>query len=268
MHTTTAPHGSARRFREGCRSRSACPHSGSERYLTCAEAYTAAAGRADLAALPDTTRLPRGDAPAETVRSEAALVHGTPFGFRRGCAHPLDCPHFDTALPTCLEAQRAYRSGYRRRRADGRIEHGSWRGYVAGCRDEQRCVEIQGGGLSCAEHRRRRRRRLARERGVVERAQLLDAGDCVRAIGRLVREGHSLRALAPRLGVGSSTLSRLLVAADRGDAARATAPTLTRMRAALADLTVEATADSAPAESAPARRGAGAAVLADGRLAG
>ncbi|PPG77470.1 hypothetical protein C5D98_14905 [Rathayibacter rathayi] len=93
-------------------------------------------------------------------------MHGTVYGFARGCKRPEDCPKTALGEKSCTEVRHAYYADYRAKRKAGQgppIQHGTATGYQMGCTDRGSCPAAIGGGISCADaslaaERDRRRR--------------------------------------------------------------------------------------------------------------
>lgn len=198
-------HGSVVAHLAGCRTKAACPHQDSPDWLTCAEAAVARRGDWLAAAYSLETPIPRDWHRREAPSPPA--VHGTIWGYRRGCSSAVLCPNRYRDRPTCADARRHYIEEYRRRRAsgDGRaIEHGTSNGYLLGCRGLD-CPGDQ--GVSCraarAEYRRARR---APDDG----RRLVPAAEVARVVRGLCDAGLSAREIARRTGAGRATLTALL----------------------------------------------------------
>jgi hypothetical protein len=234
----SAPHGSVAGFEAGCRTRAMCPMGSDSDILTCAEAALRRRGDYRLARMPLDQPVPRsGDvedvatAPGGGVRE----VHGTPWGYARGCRDPQSCPNRRRGLLTCAESRRLYVHDYVSRRAAGEgppIAHGTPNGYFSGCRDRRLCPG-DADGVSCAEARAQHRRELARAAGVAPRAETLDSGAAAARIRDLRSRGWSLRRIAAATGCGRTTIAEL---ADEGGPVRrrVTADTLQRILAVAA----------------------------------
>ena len=100
------------------------------------------------------------------VRKPSEPVHGTVYGFARGCKQPEDCPKTALGEKSCAEVRHAYYADYRAKRKAGQgppIQHGTPTGYQMGCTDRSSCPSAIAGGISCsdasldAERGRRRR---------------------------------------------------------------------------------------------------------------
>lgn len=230
-------HGSPAGYLAGCRSRGGCAHHESTTYLTCAEAYVAAKGDRRLASLSATIPVPRDPAGLARLLQEAQRVHGSPYGYERGCRTRETCPNHSRGLTTCVEAHVAYRRDWlaRRRAGQGRpIPHGTPAGYLAGCRIEADCPAPM--GLTCAAARRAERRAERHSTPqytfvVSDVTGLAKAIDAVTAGGKL-----SLREVARRSGIGRSTVIRIVRAGERGTAMRISERVLARIGAVLHDL--------------------------------
>lgn len=151
--------------------------------------------------------------------------HGSPAGHRAGCRTAGMCPnHDDAALLTCAEAAARRRADYRasrlpedeplareRPRRDvptTGVPHGTWEGFLLGCRDARLCP----GGPdadSCASARAHRRADYAHAAGIAPRAEPLDAEDAAERVRAWMARGHTLREIAAATGCGFSTIGEL-----------------------------------------------------------
>jgi hypothetical protein len=218
-----ARHGSVVAHLAGCRTKAACPHHDSSEWLTCAEAAVARRGDWRAAAYSLETPIPRDwqvrEAPARPV------VHGTIWGYRRGCRSDVLCPNRYRDLATCAEMRRRYSEEYRRRRSsgDGRaIEHGTSNGYLLGCRGDD-CPGGRGTTCRAARAAYRQARRAANDGRL-----LVPADEVARAVRGLCDAGLSAREIARRTGTGRATLTALLA----GRRARVTRDVAERIAAA------------------------------------
>ncbi|MFK4761142.1 ROK family protein [Microbacterium sp. ZW T5_45] len=212
---TGSAHGSAAGYAEGCVSIGGCPNRDGE-LLTCVEAMTRRRSDFQAARLPRDHPLPR----SLSFSPPGALdrVHGTAWGYRRGCRQDSGCPHWGSGRKTCAQARRDYLAEYRARRMDGHgkaVEHGTTRGALSGCTDEARCPR-GADGLTCLEARRRSRLAAARRSGVAPRVEPVIADAILPMIRDLRLEGWSIRRIAREAGCGAETVRRLVVAADTG----------------------------------------------------
>lgn len=206
------PHGSARGYESGCRSRGGCRHHDSPEMLTCVEAWIARRSDFALRGVPEWVPLLRND--GGTPLPVPTEAHGTIWGYRRGCRRSEGCPARFSGRPTCADARRAYMQGYGSRRLAGRgapVAHGTSNGYLLGCRDAADCP---GGpdGLDCVTARRNLRR--ARTDTLDAPAAPADARRAAAVVRRSVSEGVSVREIARRTGCGRATIARLAAAGD------------------------------------------------------
>lgn len=207
------PHGSRAGYELGCRSKGGCLHDADSEFLTCAEA--AIRSRWDFAAakLPDDQPLPRAGAPAPaattTTTTRSGPVHGTPWGYQRGCRDSRQCPNWRAGRVTCAEARSRYvtKNKERRRRGHGSgIQHGTSGGYLLGCRDRDACPG-DATGRTCPEARAAHRRALAR---TAPRTETTDAAKARRRIQGWIAEGLSIRQVAKLTGCGRTTITAII----------------------------------------------------------
>lgn len=101
------------------------------------------------------------------ARKPSEPVHGTVYGFARGCKQPEDCPKTAVGEKSCAEVRHDYYADYRAKRKAGQgppIQHGTPTGYQMGCTDRSSCPSAIAGGISCSDAS------LAAERGRRRRA--------------------------------------------------------------------------------------------------
>lgn len=213
LGAASAPHGSPAGSEAGCRTRAMCPHGPDSELLSCAEAVVRRRGDYHLLRLPADQPLPRhGNVGVMTSsREPVRAVHGTPWGYARGCRDARACPNRLRGAMTCAEARRRYVQEYSARRATGAgtpIEHGTPNGYLLGCRDGRLCPG-GGDGVSCAEARSRHRMRIARAAGIAPRAETLDAAPAIAKVRALRSQGWSLRRISSATGCGRTTIAEL-----------------------------------------------------------
>lgn len=228
-----------------------CANGADSDLLSCAEAVIRRRADYRLSRLPAEQPLPRREslatstarparivhpptAPVATAPAKSAdPVHGTPWGYTRGCRQEDECPHWRRGALTCTEARRRYIRVWSARRTSGAgtpIDHGTSNGYLLGCRDSGSCP---GGaaGTTCSEARASHRRRLAEAAGVPERTESVDAHAAIAKISAMRARGLSLRSIASMTGCGRTTIARL--AGGTADERRRVAPdTLSRILAA------------------------------------
>lgn len=210
----TPPHGSPAGYDDGCRSKGGCANDESSPLLTCTEAAQRRRGDFALSRLPADLPLRRDGtvhppAPADDRDRRAPEVHGTLWGYRRGCRAPYSCPHWRTGAPTCAEARAQYfRDWAERRRRSADIAHGTSTMYLLGCRDGTLCPGDDR-GQTCSQARSAYRRRLASARGVPPRVESVDAAPARRRINEWLAAGHSLRKIAQLTQCGRTTLSEI-----------------------------------------------------------
>lgn len=209
-----ALHGSPARYAQGCRSSLECPNHGSTELSTCFAA--AIRRRADwrVRRLPLEQQLPASldaEPPAVHRDGTAQPVHGTSWGYRRGCRERHACPNWARGRITCPDARRAYLEHYRRRRLDGdgsSIVHGTLAGYDAGCRDEERCP-ADDAGVTCSAARRRYKLERARAAGVRPVSSAADPERAARRVRRWLTAGRSMRSIARATEVSRTTVVAL-----------------------------------------------------------
>lgn len=238
-------HGTPEGYAQGCRSRGGCQHHGSSEILTCVDAHIARQADFRLSRLPATTRLRRvvltaapslTPPPAEAAAAPAVAlpVHGTVWGYRRGCRGHRECPQWRAGLRTCVEAKRSYATEYAKSRGRGRgapIPHGTNAGYFAGCRNRDTCEKDES-GVTCADARNTHKRVLSRRAGTPERETLVDAGHAATRIVAWQAHGYSLRKIAELTGVGRSTVIAIAGGTDaRSSRSKVTSATLSAILA-------------------------------------
>lgn len=225
-----------------------CPHGEDSALLSCTEAAVRRRGDYRLSRLPADQPLPRH----EPVVAAPAVpeIHGTPWGYARGCRDSRECPNWRRGAMTCSEARRRYVQSYTSRRATGAgtpIAHGTANGYLLGCRDRRDCPG-DGEGGTCADARARYRERLAREAGIAPRVEAVDAEAAAEKVRELCALGLSLRRIAALTGCGRTTVGALVAEGLRARTRIAPA-TLERILA----LDVTRSQTSAAGESARSR---------------
>lgn len=238
-------HGTPAGYAQGCRSRGGCQHHGSSVILTCVDAHIARHADFRLSRLPATTQVrrvvvtaapsvPPSPSEADAGPAVALPVHGTVWGYRRGCHGHRECPQWRTGLRTCVEAKRLYVTEYAKNRGCGHgapIAHGTPAGYFAGCRDRVACTG-DASGVTCADARNSHRRTSARRAGTPERETPVDAADVASRIAAWRAQGYSLRRIAQLTGVGRSTVMAIAGGIDqRSSRSRITSATLSAILA-------------------------------------
>lgn len=209
-----AAHGSHDGYDGGCRTARMCPHDGSSEWLTCAEAAVRRRGDYGWMSFPRFLAMPRDDSPESAKRALAAapqrsLVHGTIWGYARGCRDSRRCPRGGGR--SCFEARRAYLQQWRLARLanlENPLEHGTTRGYTSGCRAQSTCPG-DATGRTCIQAQRAYKLTRARNQGVRERRAADNAESAAAHVRALLACGVSIRELARRSGVGRTTLSEL-----------------------------------------------------------
>lgn len=246
MNGTTAIHGSPSGYTNGCRTRSSCQMGADGPYLSCTEAYIAHARDYTLSKRPPTQRIGRGrqlsNAAIEATPSAdhpsapkpSGPVHGTTWGYRRGCVDSSACPHWVLGKMTCADAKREYSRAYARARRSGQgtpIAHGTIGGYHLGCRAPEACPRSEA-GISCHEARRARRSAQVRSDGSAS-SQLRDSAEVRQVISRALESGLSVREIARLAGVGRSTILRVHTGSDVAKVTARVHDSLTAARAVL-----------------------------------
>ncbi|KJL41685.1 hypothetical protein RS82_02915 [Microbacterium trichothecenolyticum] len=208
-----APHGSAAGYAAGCRTKGGCPSNDTTDYLTCVEAATARRSNYALSRLPQYQVIPRNFGSEGQLPSDLELdasVHGTRWGYRRGCNQDENCPNWRSGKVTCAEARCRYVAKYNAGRRDGSgtpLEHGTSNGYLLGCRDPRGCPGGED-GTSCRSARAAYRADRARRIGISP-AEFIDSAAATTRVRNWLAEGHSLRVIARATGCGSTTISDL-----------------------------------------------------------
>jgi len=213
------PHGSPAGYELGCRSKGGCLHDADSAFLTCAEAAIRRRWDFTAAKLPHDQPLPRAGVPVALVPAAAGpsttqpgRVHGTPWGYQRGCRDNRQCPNWHAGRVTCSEARSRYvtKNKERRRRGHGSgIQHGTSGGYLLGCRDRDACPG-DATGRTCPEARSAHRRALARSSGASPRTETTDAARARRRIQAWLDEGLSIRQVAKLTGCGRTTITAII----------------------------------------------------------
>ena len=222
-------HGSPYGYSLGCRSRAGCRWRSTDAYFSCAESRVARAGDIHLRTLPPNVPIPRDSARQLQVIAEAARIHGTSYGFARGCRSDEACPNYLSSDQTCVQARRSYHKTYLQERSGGQhktIEHGTTRGYNSGCRDAKACPAET--GLSCTAARRLERQRESSTFALQPRT-LVEVSELGALIEHLVGTGMSERQIARRLGVGRTTVGCIRAAVARGDTPTVARATLRKL---------------------------------------
>lgn len=248
--TSPPPHGSPAGYDVGCRSKGGCVNDETSALLTCAEAAQRRRGDFALSRLPADVPLPRHGAPHPHGKIDRppfpAQVHGTPWGYRRGCRSRYACPNWRTGAPTCADARADYvRNWSRRRRSapDAEHTHGTSAMYLLGCRDERLCPGDDL-GQTCSRARSEYRRRRARAMGVPPKQEHVDAEPARRRIEAWLDDGHSLREIARRTQCGRSTIAAIIRPENSGRT-RISPQTLRR----ICEATLSPSAHEAPAQA-------------------
>lgn len=223
MSRQPAPHGSPAGHDEGCRLPAHCPRHDDPDWLTCAEAAVRRRSDYRVGKLPPEQPVPRVSvaSPPPAVEAPRAAhtrdpepapeVHGTPWGYQRGCHDDRLCPNWALGRQTCAGARRRYLDGWRSGRLGGRgapVEHGTSNGYLLGCRDARSCP---GGdtGATCPEARTAYRRECARAAGIAPRAETLSAAAAAERVREWRRQGRSIREISALTGCGRTTIGDL-----------------------------------------------------------
>ncbi len=202
------PHGSPLGYERGCRARGGCANHGSPDLLTCVEAWAARNGDFSLAGHPSYIPIRRDT--RTPVHTEPELVHGTLWGYRRGCRSKAVCPENFRGATTCTDARRNYFSSYRAARLAGEgvpLKHGTAGGYYLGCRVDTSCPGDQN-GRTCTAARAEYRRTRARRDGQ-DPVGNVPCKTAAQLVQSFISEGTSIREIARRTGCGRTTIGRL-----------------------------------------------------------
>lgn len=149
-------------------------------------------------------------------KAPSERVHGTPYGFQRGCKVHEDCPNVAQNKPSCAEANRRYHREYIAARKSGRgpaITHGTPTGYQMGCQDRNACPG-SADGLSCPDASLAAERRRARGRGVREQRPLVESQPTRQHIARLRDAGMSIIDIIAASGVSRTAIRTLVYGRD------------------------------------------------------
>jgi hypothetical protein len=220
--TEQFPHGSPAGYRLGCRTRATCPHGNSSELLSCAEAIVKRRGDYRYWRLPAEQPLTRFETACTVgVGSTRSVseVHGTRWGYARGCRNRQSCPNWRRDTMTCSEANQRYNKAYASSRLAGEgtpVDHGTSNGYLLGCRDRSTCPG-DSQGKTCPDARAQYKEGRARAAGIPPRIEAVDARAATEKLRSLKAGGLSLRRIAALTGCGRTTISDLLA---EGDASR------------------------------------------------
>jgi hypothetical protein len=143
-------------------------------------------------------------------------VHGTVYGFARGCKSETECPNVAAGGPSCTEVRRAYYRDYTARRRAGAgpaIKHGTAGGYQLGCHSRATCP---GGpdGLTCADASLAAERGRRRRAGIPEQTARVDSSETIAHIAALREQGMSIPAIATASEVGRRGIRTLIYGRD------------------------------------------------------
>lgn len=143
-------------------------------------------------------------------------VHGTVYGFARGCKSESECPNVATGGPSCSEARRAYYREYTARRRAGAgpaLKHGTPSGYQLGCHSRETCP---GGpdGLTCADASLAAERDRRRRAGIPEQIARVDSAPAIAHLAALREQGMSIPAIVAASGVSRRGIRTLIYGRD------------------------------------------------------
>lgn len=207
-------HGSSDGHETGCLTARMCPNENSTEWLTCREAAIRRRGDYRWSSFPRGLAMPRSDSEealraALAATAKQAPVHGTIWGYARGCRNTTACP--SAARKSCLDARREYLRNWRQARNAGSgrpVEHGTPRGYGSGCTAAAACPGDTN-GTTCIQAQRAYKLKRARERGVRETPLANNVREAAERVSQLISSGVSIRELARLSGVGRTTLGEL-----------------------------------------------------------
>lgn len=170
---------------------------------------------APVARSTETIRTPRRVTQPK-VRTPREEVHGTVYGWRRGCRTAEDCPSALAGGKSCTEVKREYYADYRAARRAGagpEIKHGTASGYQLGCHDRATCP---GGadGTTCADASLEAERRRRRARGIPEQRRVVDSKPAIEHIATLRAAGMPITEIISRSGVGRTAIRTLIYGRD------------------------------------------------------
>lgn len=158
-------------------------------------------------------RRPRPKPAAKAVRPP---VHGTDYGWQRGCKTDEGCPNSSAGGTSCLQAHLAYHREYRRARKAGSgpsINHGTPHGYQLGCHDRTQCP---GGpeGTTCADASLAQERRRRREAGIAPAKPLTPSAPAVEHIAKLRAAKLSIAAIVTASSCSRTAIRSLIYGRD------------------------------------------------------
>ncbi len=174
-----------------------------------------AAAQAPVLRSTETIRTPRR-ATQPKARIPREEVHGTVYGWRRGCRTAEDCPSALAGGKSCTEVKREYYADYRAARRAGagpEIKHGTASGYQLGCHDRATCP---GGtdGTTCPDASLEAERRRRRARGIPEQRTVVDSKPAIEHIAALRAAGMPITEIISRSGVGRTAIRTLIYGRD------------------------------------------------------
>lgn len=168
---------------------------------------------------PVATRTTAPPAPPTAPRERQPYepVHGTVWGWRRGCHDASTCPNVTKGLPSCSQAHDDYYSSYRQRIRKGEgptvTRHGTASGYQLGCHDRATCPGDEH-GLTCPDASLAAERRRARERGIPPRRPTVSSEPARQHLEELRAAGMTLQEIIAATGVGRTALRTLIYGRD------------------------------------------------------
>jgi hypothetical protein len=174
------------------------------------------APRVKKAQAPKAARPAKRAPAAPRVRTPRQPVHGTVYGWRRGCRDEEGCPNLAAGGKSCSEVKRDYYADYRAARQAGGgppIKHGTASGYQFGCRDRATCPGDRQ-GVTCPDASLAAEARRRRARGIPEKQPVVDSAPILEHIAALRDGGMTIAEIITRSGVSRTAIRALIYGRD------------------------------------------------------